>query len=653
MGISSSRNNREEEAIQDMNLEIGFNTNCPIRDTFFYSHVESLSRCERNITGFRANSASPSDIYKIELNDENGNISQNVIMKLFLVNDPFAFLKNPVGNIDFTVRTTLNTPGLPDIVTPDYNINVPLARVNYEAQVYELVVYLEKIKKLTDYNLCPYFVKVLGGNINLSIIDIWNYLFVLPDGTIRNGININNFMRNIIIMRFSHIFSINGNRIDGRYNVDVQGRPAINDNNNNIQVVLSTYPRNETGNILALRLPGLGIINDPTVRYSETNQIIYNINPGNMFDSLKCGYILTEEITNMSLMQVSNLIKIIDIPFNGFAPPNNTIYRKLRSIEDGLNAFTIDQGNFNNLIQDMRTIADGIENNLGLRNIVSSSKIRNVIDEIFNLGNVFFAVQTPANRTNLLNKVIEIRRLSINPRTDNSNIGIRLIREAVFQVLIACYSMYLSGVAHNDLHTGNVFLEIFDTPNVFNYVINEQLYVINTICKPKIYDFDRSYVVNYDNELLNNNNASQNNILINPKDFIKVICYIRTINISPQINEYLAQVINDPRPDPVVRIALLDTFYIAPNCFLQRANPDRTLRSANTQDDFNGVYRYGELVRRFGNSLGYFRNNINEVPYNNNLETYVLDRRIFDAQGNFEKNRYFRLLFYLSRRFGA
>ena len=649
MGISSSKNNRESDPIREMNLEIGLDTNCPIRDTFFYSHIESISRCENNIIGFGADSASPSDIYKIELNDAGGNTVQNVIMKLFLVNDPFGFLRDNTGNMPVTIRTTFRpvNNALPNLQIEEVN-NIPLARVNYEAQVYELVIYLEKIKKLLDYNLCPYFIKSLGGNVNIPANSIWRYLFTLPNGAPRPGIEFENFLRNLIIMRFSSIYKINGERFEGNY-LSIPERPAINNNvdNINIHLHINSAERLNTGNTLNTEHPGLGA--DDGSNYFTDREIIYNINATTMIDNLKTGYILTEEETSPKFNEILNLIKVIDIPFNNdiVTYGNFTCYRLLRNIEDIINNNTITDVLFNNFMAPLRTLIDNLRMNPDTSSFVEFSKIGNKIRDINNFANnTFFRNPTPENRNILLDKTVKLRRFSVSRRTP-TNIGYRIIIECVFHILIACYSLYLSGIAHNDLHVGNVFIEIGDNPIEYNYIINENLYVINTICKAKIYDFDRSYVINHNNQLLNNNRSSQNNVLINPKDFIKVLCYIANLNISNEINNYLVQVVNNP--DLNERFRILGTFY-EENCFLQLRDPAGNLRSADNQLDFVNCHRYSTLVEIFGNSIGYSRN-INEVIYNPAITNYVLDRRFFDPQGNFLNETYLRFLTYISTRF--
>ena len=65
----------------------------------------------------------------------------------------------------------------------------------------------------------------------------------------------------------------------------------------------------------------------------------------------------------------------------------------------------------------------------------------------------------------------------------------------MFQFVFACYSMFLAGLAHNDLHAGNVYVEQRDSPEVVTYVFgdNDESVTFETKIKIKIFDFDRSY----------------------------------------------------------------------------------------------------------------------------------------------------------------
>ena len=500
MGISSSKTNFEERG--NMNLEIGLNTVCPIRNQFFYSHIESLSKCVSNITGFDSNSASPSDIFRLTLNNPKTGIPQNAIMKLFLCNDPYESLRNASGNTIINA-TQIYTPvkSLSDvyshlqvpsqIITPTTTNLIRLGRVNFEAQVYELVIYLEKIKKLIDFNICPYFVKVLGGNINVKARSIWEYLLQ------NNHINIDSFIRNITLMRFSQIFK----RITSR-------RPSINNTNN------TNFVNFETEELINSNTPGLPPALARNYLYERKTDITYNItniDKNFIFNNTKCGYILTEEIKDLNFLEILYLFKILDI----VVPPQRPLFIILtelgKNLENNVVRIPIE------LVQNFQNEILNLFNSFNAENkkYFVKSKLSSTMEEIFNILRTDYI-------SNGLRDVITAKLRSIIYLSANTY-GNVIIKKSIFQILVACYSLLLSGVAHNDLHAKNIFMRSHENFTTSNYVINDIVYTIENYYSPKLYDFDRSYAVGYNNISLNNNNSSQNNILLDPKDFIKIL----------------------------------------------------------------------------------------------------------------------------------
>jgi hypothetical protein len=81
-----------------------------------------------------------------------------------------------------------------------------------------------------------------------------------------------------------------------------------------------------------------------------------------------------------------------------------------------------------------------------------------------------------------------------------------LIPECVlFQFVYACYAMYTSKLAHNDLHNGNCYLERLSYPETMTYVYGEQRTTCSFKCEymVKIYDFDRGYHEKFPDNPLN------------------------------------------------------------------------------------------------------------------------------------------------------
>ena len=93
----------------------------------------------------------------------------------------------------------------------------------------------------------------------------------------------------------------------------------------------------------------------------------------------------------------------------------------------------------------------------------------------------------------------------------------------LFQVMIACYTMSLCHMAHNDIHVENVMVEKLSEPRNFNYVINGVLYsLLNQHYIAKVYDFDHAYVESIGNNVLIGNN----NVHIPSKDQIQFLAYM-------------------------------------------------------------------------------------------------------------------------------
>ena len=116
---------------------------------------------------------------------------------------------------------------------------------------------------------------------------------------------------------------------------------------------------------------------------------------------------------------------------------------------------------------------------------------------------------------------------------------ITLVWPVIFQIGVACYSMSLSKLVHNDLHSGNIFITELPSTQITIYYINNIKYTINTKFKVYLYDFDRSYVKRFgENELLTKEFIDgRSNYFIENLDIMKILCYVsRYFNISELIS---------------------------------------------------------------------------------------------------------------------
>jgi hypothetical protein len=129
-----------------------------------------------------------------------------------------------------------------------------------------------------------------------------------------------------------------------------------------------------------------------------------------------------------------------------------------------------------------------------------------------------------------------INRIVINERTTDTQASILTpgIIDVIFQTAIACHSLSIAKISHNDTSAPrNIIVQEVDTENKKNmvaYIVNGQIYLSIQTHKVMIYDYDRSYSKKLgDNKLLQgslSNFYSQSNELINNRDIIKIIYYL-------------------------------------------------------------------------------------------------------------------------------
>lgn len=101
----------------------------------------------------------------------------------------------------------------------------------------------------------------------------------------------------------------------------------------------------------------------------------------------------------------------------------------------------------------------------------------------------------------------------------------------LFQICQACYALYSERACHNDLHAGNVWVSTRpDVKKNVKYVIGSKNYVFsNVTILSRLFDFDRAYAESLGpNPILESGicpKHGQCNKIIEPKDFIKFLCY--------------------------------------------------------------------------------------------------------------------------------
>lgn len=101
----------------------------------------------------------------------------------------------------------------------------------------------------------------------------------------------------------------------------------------------------------------------------------------------------------------------------------------------------------------------------------------------------------------------------------------------LLQIAIGCYSMFLNGITHNDLHLNNIFLDEYEEEHSFVHYLNrERPLIIRSRYHPRIFDYDRSYCKRLGkNAMLEEEfykGYHQCNRVSNNFDIVKVMCYV-------------------------------------------------------------------------------------------------------------------------------
>ena len=152
-------------------------------------------------------------------------------------------------------------------------------------------------------------------------------------------------------------------------------------------------------------------------------------------------------------------------------------------------------------------------------NISFDESVKASVETKYDLDDLIFDV----NLTETYEKTISFHELLNSDYVQELNIF-----NILFQIFAACYSMSLSKMVHNDLHTGNIMLRPLKKPKILTYIIEGKKYILKVYYFVHIYDFDRSYVEQLgDNKVLNLYDVySQNNEYVDNKDVLKLLCSV-------------------------------------------------------------------------------------------------------------------------------
>jgi len=133
----------------------------------------------------------------------------------------------------------------------------------------------------------------------------------------------------------------------------------------------------------------------------------------------------------------------------------------------------------------------------------------------------------------------------LKQRRDDRRNTMSAIWTTLFQIAIACYALHLSQAAHNDLHSGNIYIKTVDPVKPVMYKVDDRVYGFEPKYVPYLFDFDRGYIKSIGENAINNGEHcvgyGQCNEAINNKDFIKSCCYFA--RYIPELVPQLAEII--------------------------------------------------------------------------------------------------------------
>jgi hypothetical protein len=205
----------------------------------------------------------------------------------------------------------------------------------------------------------------------------------------------------------------------------------------------------------------------------------------------------------------------------------------------------------------------------------------------------------------------------------------------LFQIAAGCYSLSLSKTCHNDLHPGNIFIEVLPETAVYLYVINDRSYQIKTRYKALIYDFDRGYSKKFGaNPLLEGylcQRAFQCNSFVENQDIIKLICGV--VNIAcrryrEDLKNELIQMLSDE--DHIQDI--LESSFDNSGCDFKDIS--KTFKREDFFSNCNGV---SYIMREIYEKIDKFSFDFNKIDEDN---IFVCNVGFFDNEGNIKEEIY-------------
>lgn len=162
----------------------------------------------------------------------------------------------------------------------------------------------------------------------------------------------------------------------------------------------------------------------------------------------------------------------------------------------------------------------------------------------------------------------------------------------LFQVVYACKSMFMAKIAHNDIHTGNIWVCNSEGQVDVQYTVGdakgESNYLFHSPSKiAKVYDFDRSYSPRVGTNYILNDpgtiESSQSNQLIRGRDVAKVFCYV--YDRTGKSTSILKLITSKPE-------TFRDIYTKVDGCFLQKDNTH-----AVDPEVYEDLYTYNRILK--------------------------------------------------------
>lgn len=138
-----------------------FYSNCRNLNVANVVDVNGIVNCASNLKGQDSDSTSPSDIILFDFvpnTNYNGELITKGFQKLFITNYDELVRK-------FSIPVTING-----------KIDENYYKRAFDILLYEYYIYMDKIKPLVEKNINPHFIKVLGGNLNVSVQNLKRYI---------------------------------------------------------------------------------------------------------------------------------------------------------------------------------------------------------------------------------------------------------------------------------------------------------------------------------------------------------------------------------------------------------------------------------------------------------------------------------------------